>query len=225
LNFTPVDDKLIGSMDNPIIIGFVGLPFTGKSTAREVAEKLLDEKGHKWHKAYFGGIVVNEVDRREAEKDWSEDQTGWTYQQKEKYIRESLREQHGLGAMAKLSIPEIDQAITNGEIVLIDDLYSEEEREILVDKYGEENITLVAMASDWNVRVERAKHRPERPLDETELAHRDLSEIHNLHKAPPIALAHFTIVNNSFERADFEKSVASLRHEIETRVLPSIFGA
>ncbi|MDB5183265.1 MAG: Dephospho-CoA kinase [Candidatus Saccharibacteria bacterium] len=222
MNFTSVDGNIASSMNTPIIIGFVGLPFTGKSTSREVTEKLLDDMGHKWHKAYFGGIVVDEVERRDGENGWNEEQAGWTFQQKEKYIRESLREQHGLGAMAKLSIPEIDAAIEAGEIVLIDDLYSEEEREILVDKYGEENLTLVAMAADWKVRVERAKHREVRPLNEEELAHRDLSEIHNLHKAPPIALAHFTIVNNSFERADFEKSVESLRHEIETRVLPSI---
>lgn len=209
-------------MSIPIIVGFVGLPFTGKSTAREVTEKLLDERGHKWHKAYFGGIVVGEVDRRNAENGWNAEQASLTYQQKERYIRESMREQHGLGAMAKLSIPEIDQALEDGEIVLIDDLYSEEEREILVDKYGKANVTLVAMAADWNVRVERAKHRPERPLDEKELALRDDAEISNLHKAPPIARAHFTIVNNSFNLEDFEDSIASLKHEIETRVLPAV---
>jgi len=209
-------------MTKPIIIAFVGLPFTGKSTTREVTEKLLDEKGRKWHKVYFGGIVVNEVERRDVSNEWNAEQADLTFQQKEKFIRESLREQHGLGAMAKLSIPEIDQAVADQEIVLIDDLYSEEEREILVDKYGEANVTLVAMAADWNVRVERAKHREVRPLNEEELAHRDDAEIRNLHKAPPIARAHFTIVNNSFERADFEKSVESLRHEIQTRVLPSV---
>jgi dephospho-CoA kinase len=209
-------------MSTSIIIGFVGLPFTGKSTAREVTEKLLDEQGHPWYKAYFGGIVVNEVERRNAENDWGPEHAELTFQQKEKYIREGLREQHGLGAMAKLSIPEIDKALEAGQIVLIDDLYSEEEREILVDKYGEANLTLVAMAADWNVRVERAKHREVRPLNEQELADRDDAEIRNLHKAPPIARAHFTIVNNSFDRADFEKSVESLKHEIETRVLPSV---
>ncbi len=124
--------------------------------------------------------------------------------------------------MAKLSIPEIDEALDKGEIVLIDDLYSEEEREILVDKYGLENLTLVAMAADWNVRVERAAHRLERPLTEIELADRDEAEIRNLHKAPPIARAHFTIANNSFDKTDLATSLAKLRHEIETRVLPSV---
>lgn len=209
-------------MNNPIIIGFVGLPFTGKSTSREITEKLLDERGLKWHKAYFGGVVLGEVDRRNEENDWNAEQAGWTYQQKEKHVRESMREQHGLGAMAKLSIPEIDQAIEKNEIVLIDDLYSEEEREILAEKYGEANLTLVAMASDWDVRVNRAKQREVRPLNEAELAYRDDAEIRNLHKAPPIARAHFTIVNNSYERSEFEESVRSLRHEIETRVLPSV---
>lgn len=209
-------------MNKQTIIAFVGLPFTGKSTAREITERLLDNKGYIWHKAYFGGIVVNEVDRRNKTGEWSAEQAKLTYQQKEKYIRESMREQLGLGAMAKLSIPEIDKAIKDGKIVLIDDLYSEEEREILVDKYGEDNVTLVALAADWNVRVDRAKHREVRPLSENELAHRDDAEIRNLHKAPPIARAHFTIVNNSFERTDYEKSVEYLRHEIEARVLPAV---
>ncbi len=205
-----------------IIIAFVGLPFTGKSTAREITEKLLDERGVAWHKAYFGGIVVGEVERRNEENDWTPTHLHLSNQQKEKYIRESLREQHGLGAMAKLSVPEMDKAFEEGKVVLVDDLYSEEEREILADKYGEDNLTLVAMATDWDVRVQRAKHREHRPLNEEELAERDDSEIRNLHKAPPIARAHFTIVNNSFDREDFEKSKLSVRHEIESRVLPSV---
>lgn len=202
------------------IIAFVGLPFTGKSTAREITEELLDKKGIAWHKSYFGGIVVGEVEKRNDEKSWGASQLHLSFQQKERYIREYLREQYGLGAMAKLSLPDIDSAINEGRVVLIDDLYSEEEREILAEKYGEENITLVAMATDWDVRVERAKHRPHRPLDEDELAERDDKEIRNLHKAPPIARAHYTIVNNSFKRDDLKKSKQSIEHDIETRVLP-----
>jgi dephospho-CoA kinase len=209
-------------MKNVRIIGFVGLPFTGKSTAREITEKLLDQKNIAWFKSYFGGHVVQEVERRNDTKEWGPEHLHLSFQQKEKYIRELLREQYGLGAMAKLSLHEINLALSEGKVILIDDLYSEEEREILAEKYGEENLTLVAMAADWNVRVERAKHRPHRPLNEEELASRDKAEIYNLHKAPPIALAHFTIVNNSFDKSDFEKSKQILRHEIETRVLPSI---
>lgn len=204
------------------IVAFVGLPFTGKSTAREITEDLLNEKGLAWFKSYFGGHTVNEVDRRNSVHEWLPEQTHWTQAQKEKYIRENFREQHGLGAMAKLSLPDIDAALKRGEIVLIDDLYSEEEREILADKYGEENLILVALAADWNVRVERGKHRPHRPYTEQEIAERDDAEIRNLHKAPPIARAHFTIVNNYFNKSDLEKSKAELRHEIETRVLPDV---
>lgn len=207
------------------ILAFVGLPFTGKSTAREITEQLLDEQGIAWYKSYFGGHVVDEVERRNEAKEWGPDHAHLTFQQKEKYIRESLREQHGLGAMAKLSLPGIDTALQENKVILIDDLYSEEEREILVDKYGEANLTLVAMAADWQVRVERAKLRPHRPLTEEELAERDDAEIRNLHKAPPIARAHVTIVNNSYEKADFENSVKALRQDIETRVLPNLLAS
>jgi len=209
-------------MNKHVIIAFVGLPFTGKSTAREVTERLLDERKIAWYKSYFGGIVVDEVERRNQENGWNSEQSSLSYQQKEKFVREELREQHGLGAMAKLSIPEIDKALNEGKVVLIDDLYSEEEREILAEKYGNESLTLVAMAADWNVRVERAKHRPERPLSEEELVERDDAEIRNIHKAPPIARAHFTIVNNSFDLEALEKSKEALQCEIESRVLPSV---
>ena len=78
------------------------------------------------------------------------------------------------------------------------------------------------MATDWEMRVQRAKHRPYRPLNETELAERDDAEIRNLHKAPPIARAHYTIVNNSYGNADMASSAAQLRHELLTRVLPAV---
>ena len=108
------------------IIGFVGLPFTGKSTAREITEQLLDERGLKWFKSYFGGIVVGEVEKRNESHDWPPELIHLSMQQKEKHVRERLREDHGLGAMAKLSIPSIEAALAEGRIVLIDDLYSEE---------------------------------------------------------------------------------------------------
>jgi hypothetical protein len=204
------------------IVAFVGLPFTGKSTSRELTEQLLDERGVAWQKVYFGRHTIDEVARRDAEDDWGPDQATWTQAQKEKYMREFIREQHGLGAMANLSIHEIDEALAAGRVVLIDDLYSEEERVILADKYGEDNLILVAMAADWKVRVERAKHRPHRPYTEAELAERDDTEIRNLHKAPPIARAHFTIVNNSFDKADLAGSLQVLRGEISSRVLPDV---
>jgi hypothetical protein len=116
-------------------------------------------------------------------------------------------------------MPQIESAHAAGKISLIDDLYSEEEREILVEKYTAENVLLVAMAADWNVRVRRAKHRPHRPLSEEELTLRDDAEIRNLHKAPPIARAHVTITNNVDELHNPESARDNLRNELTARVL------
>ncbi len=201
----------------PRIIAFVGLPFTGKSTARELTQEILDEKGIANDYVYFG--VPPEVERRNAAGEWTEDEAKLTFQQKERLIREAWRAEHGMGVMAMKALPEIEQHITEGKVVLIDNLYSEEEREILVEKYGENELLLVAMATDWDVRVARAAHREYRPLSEDELAHRDDTEIRNLHKAPPIARAHVTIVNNNDDPKKFEQAKQELKNEIEVRVL------
>jgi hypothetical protein len=212
-------------MQSPPIIAFVGLAFTGKSTSELLTEEILDEKGVSWEKVYFGGHVVDEVKRRDDAQEWAPELRSYTQQQKERYIRELMREEHGLGAMAKLSTPQIDAAIGSGKAVLIDDLYSEEEREILVAKYGLNRLQLVALTADWEVRVRRAEHRPQRSLNEKELFERDEAEIRNLHKAPPIARAHVTILNNANELEDKDAALETLRRELENRVIPKVLPA
>lgn len=204
------------------IVAFTGLPMTGKSTAREITEELLTKKDIAWERVYFGGVVIDEVEKRNQSNDWSEGQESWSQQEKEKWVREELRAREGLGIIAKRCLPQIDKAAKDNKVVLIDDLYSEEERQILIDKYGEKALTLVTLAADWPVRVRRGKNRAVRPLTEDELQARDNAEIFNLHKAPPIALAHFTIVNNHDEQEAKGVGRKNLAKEIESRVLPNI---
>jgi dephospho-CoA kinase len=212
-------------MSKPKIIAFVGLSLTGKSTARELCEELLSEHSIAWQKVYFGGITVDEVARRNRENGWSEAEKDLTQQQKEKLIREGLRQEFGLGVMAIKCMPQIDEAWAKGAISLIDDLYSEEEREILVDKYGEEAIALVALSADWEVRVRRGKNREIRPMTEEEIVVRDDSEIKNLHKAPPIVRAHITIANNFDELSNPIEARKNLQAELLARVVePLITG-
>lgn len=200
------------------IVAFVGLPFTGKSTAREVIVELLDKQNIPNNYVYFG--AVGEVERRNAAKEWEPEQADLTFQQKEQYIRELWRKESGMGVMAIKAMPEIEKYIKAGKLVLIDNLYSEEEREILVEKYGEDAVVLVALAADWMIRVRRAKNRKERPLSEDELKKRDDAEIRNIHKAPPIVRAQVTIVNNGDEASQPEQARKFLQTELETRVLP-----
>lgn len=195
------------------IIAFVGLPMTGKSTAREMMQKILDEHGIAQDYVHFGS--TEEVERRNEAGEWDSAQSNWTMEQKERYLREQWRAELGMGAMAIKQLAKIGSDINDGKLVLIDNLYSDEERIVLTREFGEDSLLLVATVADWKVRAERGKNREYRPLTESELAERDEAEVYNLHKAPPVVLARVTVANNS-------NDVAQLKSELESRVLPYI---
>ncbi len=189
------------------------MPMTGKSTARETMQAILDEHNIPQTYVHFGS--TEEVERRNTAGEWSESEKNLSMEQKEKLLREQWRAEHGMGAMAIMKLPQIEKALSEGKIVLIDNLYSDEERTVLNEKFGEESTLLVATAADWNVRLERAANRAYRKLSEAELSERDFSEVYNLHKAPPIVLAKVTIANNS-------NILENLKKELEARVLPFV---
>lgn len=202
------------------IIAFTGLPMTGKSTAREIMQKLLDEAHIPQAYVHFGS--TEEVARRDAENDWTEEEAVLTQAKKEQLIRERWRAESGMGVMAEKMLPTIKQQIDSGKLVIIDNLYSDEERTVVKDAFGEDSFILIALAADWNVRVRRAKNREERPLTEAELRVRDAAEIYNLHKGPAIALADFTIANNINETTNPEAARAMIADALRERVLPTI---
>lgn len=157
----------------------VGLAGTGKS---EVV-RLITEK-HAFTVVYFGGVVLEEVERRGLEVN----------QTNERAVREELRATHGMSAMAKLSLPKITAALDRGADVLIDGLYSFAEYEVLTQA-GLPLVT-IAVHADRDIRAERLSNRPARPLTRDEMNARDDAEIRNLDKAPPIVLADHHVVNN-----------------------------
>ena len=98
------------------ILAIVGMPGAGKSTLTAyVAEK------YGYEVIYFGGLVVGEVKNRGLD----------VTQDNENTVRQDLRAEHGMAAMAVLSIPKIKHALETGKTVLIDGLYSMEELELL----------------------------------------------------------------------------------------------
>lgn len=195
------------------IIAFTGLPMVGKSTAREQLEELLDLNNIEHEYVHFGS--TEEVEHRNSSKLWSEEQNSWTMEQKERFVREEWRTEHGMGVMAEKMLPKIKSITDSGKLVIIDNMYSDEERQSLKAEFGEDSFMVIAVTADWDVRVERASKREYRPLNATELKERDEAEIYNLHKAPTIALAHFTILNNG-------QTKESLRADIESRILRKI---
>ena len=174
------------------VLAVVGLAGTGKS---EVV-RLITEK-QAFTVVYFGGVVLEEVERRGLEVNQTNEHT----------VREELRAIHGMAAMAILSLPKITDALNQGEDVLIDGLYSFAEYEVLTQA-GLPLLT-IAVHADRDIRAGRLSNRPTRPLTRDEMNARDDAEIRNLDKAPPIVLADHHVVNNG-DMAALEARIRSL---------------
>ncbi|MBU0979320.1 MAG: AAA family ATPase [Nanoarchaeota archaeon] len=172
------------------ILAVVGMAGSGKTVATEGAV----EQG--FTPVYFGGITMEELKKRKLE----------VTELNERNVREALREEHGMAAFAKLSIPKIDAI--EGDVV-IDGLYSWEEYKVLKEKYKDQLIVVAVYASP-KTRYERLAIRPERPLKEEHAMARDLTEIENLDKGGPIAMADYTIISEG----SIEQEKEDVKHVI-----------
>jgi dephospho-CoA kinase len=142
----------------------------------------------------FGDVTDEEVKKR-----------GLTLnEENERYIRELLRQEHGMSAYAQLNLPRIDSALKKSDVV-IDGLYSWEEYTFLKDCYRE-NFYVVAVWASPKTRYVRLSQRSERRLTLEEAASRDRAELEKTNKGGPIAIADFSIIN--------EASVSDLRKEV-----------
>jgi dephospho-CoA kinase len=116
-----------------------------------------------------------------------------------------------MAAYAELSLPRIDAALKSSAVV-VDGLYSWEEYSLLKQRYGE-RLSVLAVWSSPATRYARLVQRAERPLMLAEAGSRDKSEIENINKGGPIAMADITILN--------EHSLEGLRRATE-RVLVTL---
>lgn len=177
------------------IIAIVGMCGSGKSVACDFLEK----KGFK--KVYFGGVTLEKL-KEEGLKDTPEN---------EKYMREKLRNELGMGAYAILLLPKIKELAEIHNVVL-DGLYSWDELKILKDEFGTK-ISSIAIIVDRKLRYERLENRPIRPFSKEKANERDISEIENIAKAGPIAYADYYIDNNKTIN-DFEIRLNEILQEI-----------
>lgn len=167
------------------IIAIVGMCGVGKSVACEI----LENKG--FQKVYFGGLTMSKLKEEGLE----------ITHENEKMMREKLRAEHGMGAYAKLLLPEIKQLSKNANVVL-DGLYSWDDLWILKSEFGDDIMTICIVA-DKHLRYGRLASRDVRPLTPEGAMARDISEIENLAKGGPIAYADYYILNNAGVK-DFE---------------------
>jgi len=174
---------------NSKVVALVGMPGSGKS---EVAG-VFAESG--FTRVRFGDITDEELQKRGLQQNEAD----------ERYVREILRQQYGMSAYAVLNRPRIDAALESSPVV-IDGLYSWEEYVFLKNHYGE-RLLIVAVWSSPKTRYDRLSRRGKRQLTPAESASRDRAEIENVNKGGPIAMADFTILN--------ETSLESLKKEVK----------
>ena len=177
------------------VVSIVGMSGAGKS---EVA-RVFEEDG--FIRIRFGDVTDQEIEKRGLELN----------EKNERYIRELMRKERGMAAYAQLNLPRINSALTYADVV-IDGLYSWEEYTFLKDYYRED-FYVVAVYASPRTRYARLASRPSRCLTPEEAAGRDRAEVENINKGGPIAMADYTIVN--------ESSLEDLEEEVR-RVISSL---
>ena len=178
------------------VVSIVGMTGAGKS---EVA-RVFEENG--FTRIRFGDITDKEVEERGLELN----------EENERRIRELLRQEHGMAAYAKLNLPRIDEASKYSDVV-IDGLYSWEEYTFLKNYYREDFYVVAVWASPA-IRYDRLTNRSNRRLTLEEAVSRDRAEIENINKGGPIAMADFTIINESSVKnlkAEAKRIISALR--------------
>jgi dephospho-CoA kinase len=182
------------------ILAVVGMSGSGKSV---VVDHLTDMG---FPKVYFGGMIYKEMERRGIERTPDGES--------EKHFREMIRETEGKDWVVKQAIKEAKELIAAGQKrVILDGLYTWTEYKLLRKEFPGQ-MTVVAVVVDKDLRHKRVAKRPERPFNAEEIQERDRSEIENLEKGGPIAMADYYVLNN-FGVAELESRVDEILAQIE----------
>lgn len=172
-----------------IIVAVVGLCGAGKSEATQIFIK------NGYERVYFGDATFEELKRQNLP----------VTPENERKIREELRAKGDMAIYAKLSERKIRDYFEAGKNVVIESMYSWSEYKYIKEIYGD-NFKVLAIVVDKDKRVERLKIRPYRPLNAEEVLKRDYTEIENIEKGGPIAIADHFIINNG-ELKDLDRDI------------------
>lgn len=182
------------------ILAFVGLPGAGKTEATDY----VVAKGYP--KVYAGGIMYDEM-RKEGIEITPESQMKF---------REEWRQREGKDVIIKRAAEQMRHLLDAGQhTIIFDGLYTWTEYKYLKHEFPGELIT-VAITASKHLRHHRLNIRPERPFTEEEANQRDWSEIENLEKGGPIAIADYFIHNDS-SVSTFRERIDQLLDEIKFR--------
>ncbi len=170
----------MSSRENTKIVAFVGLAGSGKSAAVEYLTKKQIPK------IYFGGIIYKAMAEAGIEVTWESQQK----------FREEIRAREGNDFVVKRAIKEARDLIDAGQHrIVLDGLYTWSEYKILKHEFPGQ-MTVIAIVTPKHERKKRMTARPERPMTSQEVDERDWTEIENLEKGGPIAIADYFIHND-----------------------------
>lgn len=166
--------------ENAKIIAFVGLAGSGKSAAVEY----LTSKG--FPKVYFGGVIFEAMKEADIE----------ITPESEATFKEEIRQKEGNDFVVKRIIKEIHDLIEAGQHKIVaDGIYSWTEYKAMKHEFPKD-VTVIALLAPKHLRHHRLAERKERPFTDEETTQKDWSEIENLEKGGPIAMADYFIMND-----------------------------
>jgi dephospho-CoA kinase len=175
-------------MSDLTLVAIVGMPGSGKSVAADFFRSKGIPVLRFGDQTEIGlkelGLPVNEKNERE--------------------YRENIRKELGMAAMAIKIEPRIIAASKDHSVIALDGLYSWEEYVYLKKKFPE--LIILGIFASSSTRYRRLQHRAVRPLTEQEAKSRDISEIENLNKGGPIAMADYLIKNEGNE-SEYQKEL------------------
>lgn len=172
------------------VLGVVGMSGSGKSA---VADYLADQG---WPKIYMGGMILQEMHNAGVD----------ITPENEERFRVETREREGGEFMARRVSEEVRRLLDAGQKqIVIDGLYSWAEYRVLKREFPT-NFHVLAVVVDKNVRHHRVAGRAVRAFDAEEINRRDISEIEELQKGGPIAMADYYVMNDG-SLADLHRRV------------------
>ncbi|MBI3619691.1 AAA family ATPase [Candidatus Roizmanbacteria bacterium] len=160
------------------IIAIVGLPGAGKTEASEYFSK-------KGLPIISFGKVIN---------DYIDDHKLMHSEEVHKRVREGLRKEHGIEALAVMNEKKIRAALEKNKIIIIDGMRSWEEYLYLKNKLVNVEVYIMAIYADKRVRYDRIAKRKYRSRLFGE--QRDIDELIGTNMGPTISFADFFVKNN-----------------------------
>ena len=141
------------------VIGFVGLPGSGKSEAAAVARELDIPV------VTMGDVIRQACRDRDLDPESHHGE-----------MAQTLREESGPAAIAERSLPMIDEALSASDVVVVDGIRSDVEVERFEDAFGAD-FTLVAVDAPFDVRAARIDARGRDDTAAESLEQRDEREL------------------------------------------------